>query len=234
MSDAAQEPLRPGVIKRTARLLVSADSYGLVLLLLVISYAVGAMWVDRKASSVVLFVQIAVVWFTLRVSRARPRLRRLATVLMVLTGIAAVANLLSSDDLTYRLAIAIAGVLYVIAPFSIIRNLAGRRAIDRETVLGAISTYLLFGIAFGFVYLELGAVQSDFFGNGQPVTMTQTLFFSFTTLTTTGYGNLVPEGNPGQTLAVCEMIVGQLFLITAVGKIVTEWRPRGWNPSREG
>ena len=61
--------------------------------------------------------------------------------------------------------------------------------------------------------------------------MQQVLFFSFTTLTTTGYGNLVPCQNPGQTLAVSEMILGQLFLITAMGKIVTEWRPRV-GPSR--
>jgi hypothetical protein len=60
--------------------------------------------------------------------------------------------------------------------------------------------------------------------------MAQTFFFSFTTLTTTGYGNLVPAGNPGQTISVLEMILGQLFLITALGKIVTEWRPRGWHP----
>ena len=42
------------------------------------------------------------------------------------------------------------------------------------------------------------------------------------TLTTTGYGNLVPAGNPGQTFAVTEAIVGQLFLVTAVAKIVNE------------
>jgi Ion channel len=48
----------------------------------------------------------------------------------------------------------------------------------------------------------------------------------FTTLTTTGYGNLVPAGNPGQTFAVLEMLIGQLFLVTAVGKVVSAWRPR--------
>ncbi len=36
-------------------------------------------------------------------------------------------------------------------------------------------------------------------------------FFSFTTLTTTDYGNLVPAGNPGQTFAVAEMLVGSRF-----------------------
>ena len=218
------------MLARFARTLISADSYGLVLLLVLASYAVGAMWTDRKATSVVLFVEIAAVWFALRVSQARPRLRRIAQVMMVLVGIAAIANLFATDERTYRLVIVVAGLLYVMAPFSIIRHLAQRHTIDQETMLGAISAYLLFGVAFSFVYLELGHIQTDFFGNGLVVTMPQVLFFSFTTLTTTGYGNLVPAGNPGQTIAVFEMILGQLFLITAMGKIVTEWRPRGWHP----
>ena len=54
------------------------------------------------------------------------------------------------------------------------------------------------------------------------------LFFSFVTLTTTGYGNLVPSQNPGQSLAVMEAVVGQLFLVTAVAKIVTAWHPARW------
>jgi hypothetical protein len=58
--------------------------------------------------------------------------------------------------------------------------------------------------------------------------MPQILFFSFTTLTTTGYGNLVPAANPGQTVAVAEMLLGQLFLITAFGKVVSAWQPARW------
>ena len=127
---------------------------------------------------------------------------------------------------------AIAGILYAIAPFSIIRHLATRPGVDQETMLGAICAYLLFGIAFAFLYREVAALQfppTPFFESAaEEPTMAQVLFFSFTTLTTTGYGNLVPAGNPGQTLAVSEMILGQLFLITALGKIVTEWQPRRW------
>ena len=52
-------------------------------------------------------------------------------------------------------------------------------------------------------------------------TTAQCLFFSFTTLTTTGYGDLVPAGNPGQSLAISEAVLGQLFLVTALGKIVS-------------
>jgi hypothetical protein len=72
---------------------------------------------------------------------------------------------------------------------------------------------------------------TPFFGADGDGNLSQDLFFSFVTLTTTGYGNLVPAANPGQSLAVLEALLGQLFLITAVGKIVTAWRPRAWRES---
>jgi hypothetical protein len=76
--------------------------------------------------------------------------------------------------------------------------------------------------------------DAPFFGDHGEGTMSQDLFFSFVTLTTTGYGNLVPAGNPGQSFAVLEALLGQLFLVTAVGKIVTVWRPRGWQGPTPG
>jgi hypothetical protein len=80
---------------------------------------------------------------------------------------------------------------------------------------------------FAFIYRFLGVVQpSAFFGaatgDGR---FPQDLFFSFTTLTTTGYGNYVPAGNPGQSFAVAEMLVGQLFLVTAVAKVINAYTP---------
>jgi hypothetical protein len=45
-------------------------------------------------------------------------------------------------------------------------------------------------------------------------------------MTTVGYGDLVPAANPGQTLAVLEALIGQLFLVVAVGKIISSYRPR--------
>jgi hypothetical protein len=71
----------------------------------------------------------------------------------------------------------------------------------------------------------LSQAQPPFFGTQGAGTFSQDLFFSFTTLTTTGYGNLVPAGNPGQTFAVLEMLTGQLFLVTAIAKVINAWRP---------
>ena len=103
------------------------------------------------------------------------------------------------------------GLLYLIAPFAIIRNVAQRPRVDRE-VVGAICAYIFIGMAFAFLFRTVALAQdSSFFGANGDGSMAETLFFSFTTLTTVGYGNLVPAANPGQSLAVIEMVLGPLF-----------------------
>ena len=84
---------------------------------------------------------------------------------------------------------------------------------------------------FAFAYRWLGEIQSGplFGANGQG-TMAQDLFFSFTTLLTIGYGNLIPSGTTGQTLAVIEGLLGSLFLIVMLAKAVAAWQPRVTRP----
>lgn len=127
------------------------------------------------------------------------------------------------------LAFAASGLLYLIAPVFVVRDIDSHRTVDRETVLGAITGYLLVGMFFAFAYRAIGILQpTPFFGAAGPGDTAQVLFFSFVTLTTTGYGDLVPASNPGQTMAVLEAVLGQLFLVAAVAKVITAWRPKGW------
>jgi hypothetical protein len=206
----------------------SLDSYGLVLLLILIAYALSAAITAAWAMSLVLTVQIATVWVTLRASRAHRVARAIANVILIIAALAAVVNLfIHRETVATGLLAILSGLLYLVAPFAIARHLAQRPLVDRETVLGAIAAYLLVGMFFAFLYRALGALQPGrFFGTQGEGTFPEDLFFSFTTLTTTGYGNLVPSGNPGQSFAVLEMLVGQLFLVTAVAKVISAWRPR--------
>jgi len=221
------------VLRRIGRTFVNADSYGFVLLLIIASYVLSVSVASDWGASAVVFIQALTVWFALRTSQARRPVRHAAFVLLVITGLVAIVNLAEPEG-TRRFLFALGSLLYFIAPFSIIRHLLSRSGVDQETLLGAISAYLLFGMFFAFFYIEISILQTSapfFAGQTTTASMQQVLFFSFTTLTTTGYGNLVPNQNPGQTLAVSEMILGQLFLITAMGKIVTEWRPRWSKPN---
>jgi len=213
--------------RRLVEAFSSPDSYGLVLLLILVTYALSAAITAAWAMSLVLLVQIATVWVTLRASRARRLARVIANAILVIAGLAALVNLFIHQETTGTgLLAALSGLLYLVAPVSIVRHLALRRAVDLQTVLGAIAAYLLVGMFFAFLYRALGALQPGlFFGSQGEGTFPQDLFFSFTTLTTTGYGNLVPAGNPGQSFAVLEMLVGQLFLVTAVAKVISAWQP---------
>jgi|Tabmets5t2r1_1033131.scaffolds.fasta_scaffold01707_4 hypothetical protein len=215
---------RPG---RLLQAIASPDSYGLVLLLILVTYALSATITAAWAVSLVLFVQIATIWVTLQASQARRRLREVTSAFLVISAAAAVLNLFTPRTPADVGGMAvISGLLYVAAPVVIVRHLVWRRTVDTQTVLGAIAAYLMVGMAFAFAYRALGALQAGaFFGLQGEGSFSQDLFFSFTTLTTTGYGNLVPAANPGQTFAVLEMLIGQLFLVTAVAKVVSTWRP---------
>jgi hypothetical protein len=219
--------------RRLARSFVSTDSYGLVLLLVMVTYVVSVSVNEARAASIVLVVQLATVWITLRTSQARPVVRRIADIVLILAAIVTVGSFFVHQKGTQLGGIfAVCCLLYLIAPFSIVRHLMIRRDIDVEALLGAVSAYLLIGMFFAYAYQAAGELGSEpFFGSAGHGTLSQDLFFSFVTMTTVGYGNLVPAANPGQTLAVAEAVIGQLFLVVAVGKVISGLQPRRGNGS---
>jgi hypothetical protein len=224
---------REGPVRRLVAAMVSPNSYGSVLILILVTYVLSVSLSQSWARSLVLLVQIGTVWLSLHVSGARRGVRAVATFLFVLAGLVAVANLVwGPGDLSTPGVFGASALLYLIAPLSILRAIVSQRDVGLETVLGAVDAYLLIGMFFAFVYQAAGAIGSEpFFEGGVAGTTSEALFFSFTTLTTTGYGNLVPAANPGQTFAVMEMLLGQLFLITAVAKVINAWRPARWKAS---
>jgi hypothetical protein len=225
-------PRRRPALWRLVRALSSPDSYSTVLLLILVTYALSVALTASSAASwaasLIVAVQIAAVWVSLRAARAQRPVQLIANVALAAAAVAAAANLIFGDRIDGgSVVLWVSCLLYLAAPVAIVRHLLLRHVVDAETVLGAIAAYLMAGMFFAFLYHAVGADQTrpPFFGSHGPGTFSQDLFFSFTTLTTTGYGNLVPSGNPGQTFAVLEMVLGQLFLVVAVAKVVSAWRP---------
>ena len=201
--------------------------YALLLLAILLSYTIAIVTAESQLGfSVLILAQLATLWLALRVSEA-DRLTRIAGIgilvmAVVLAGTVVVGATYGFLSDMNKWWFVIATAMYLVAPFAIMRHLVQRRETDRETLYGAIAAYLMIGMSFAFVFRNLGAWQSTpFFGTGGVGTMAEDLFFSFTSLTTVGYGNLVPAGNPGQTLAVFEAVLGQLFLVVVVARVVT-------------
>jgi len=206
-----------------------ADSYTLVLLFVVATYVISVSVTGPNAASIVLTVQLATVWLALRVSNARRAIRRLADVVLCLAAVVAIGGFfLHSKGGELGVVFAVSCLLYLIAPFAIVHHLILRRDFDRETLVGAITAYLLIGMFFAFAYRAAGELGNvPFFGAAGHGTLSQDLFFSFVTMTTVGYGNLVPAANPGQSLAIAEAVTGQLFLVVAVGKVISSMQFKG-------
>ncbi|GGN21307.1 hypothetical protein FHR83_002125 [Actinoplanes campanulatus] len=205
--------------------------YGLVLLLIISTYVLALLVRDRWQLAALLLVQTITVWQALRVSWARSGMRYAAAGVFLLALAAALLNLVvSHDSPLFGWTFLAASALYLLAPFAIVRHLGSQRGVDKQTLLGALAAYLLIGMAFGFAYQCLAVIQpGPLFGDDGEPGMSDSLFFSFVTMTTTGYGDLVPATDPARTIAVVEALTGSLFLVTAVAKVVENWRPRNWD-----
>lgn len=114
--------------------------------------------------------------------------------------------------------------LLTVAAAGVLGTVLTEREVGFRTILGGISVYVILGLLFSFAYAAVDRLQAGPFFETETGTG-DFAFFSITTLTTTGYGNLVPHGQPGRMLSGLEMLVGQIFLVTLIAGLVSLWRP---------
>jgi hypothetical protein len=102
------------------------------------------------------------------------------------------------------------------------RDLQSSGHVQLQAISGVLSLYLLLGMAFAFVYGAIDRLGSgEFFASGADASVSRCLYFSFTTLTTVGYGDLVAGSDLGRTLAIFEALLGQIYLVTVVSLLVS-------------
>jgi hypothetical protein len=112
---------------------------------------------------------------------------------------------------------------------SMLRHILATESATGETIIGALDVYVMFGLFFAAVYAAIDAFSpTPFFGSPVHSTSGSYQFFSFVTLTTVGYGNLVPATQVGQSLAILEALLGQIYLVTLVARLVSgfQWGTR--------
>jgi hypothetical protein len=104
-------------------------------------------------------------------------------------------------------------------------RLVGERGVVVQVVLGALAVYVLVGLVFGFA---IGAIAKGsagaYFSSGTDGSQSERIYYSFTTLTTTGFGDLTAATRGGRGLAVLEMLLGQLYLVTVIATLVGNLR----------
>jgi uncharacterized membrane protein len=199
------------------------DSYGLLLALLIVLYIVIAaenhesLW-GRFFVSVILGGVLLLAFHT---SHVRARGLTIGVILVVLADTANLIQALfdrhGSDGSTF-----IMFVLVLIAPVVVLNRIIRHDTVGLETILGAICVYVLIAIAFAGIY---GGVNDSepkgFFAQQVAPNNVDFLYFSFVTITTVGYGDLTAGTSTGRVLVTFEALIGQIFLVTLVARLVS-------------
>lgn len=206
--------------------------YGLLLGLIATSliFQLAAPFTDWSRL-VTVVLQGATLLLALRTSRVRPLILRIAAV-VVLFGVAAttvavitgVGNGADSTSIVNLLLVGLAPAAVIVGVW---RNVREDGGVTLTTMFGVLCIYLLAGMFFAFLY---GAAQvfgsSDVFAQASDPGQADFLYFSFTTMTTTGFGDLTAATGLGRALAISEALFGQIYLVTVVAAIVANLRPR--------
>jgi hypothetical protein len=222
--DARQPVRRRRLLAESPRF---ADSFGLVLVLLILSYFVIAAAGDGNAgriASIVIFA--ATTWLALRAAQVKRRILRIALALIPLvTTLAIILMLFGSEETANVVGKVLTILLVVVAPVAILKRLVEHPVISLNTFYGAVCVYLLIAMFFATTYGLIALVSGEQFFAQLTVAPQDTpavdyLYFSFVTITTTGYGDFTAATGLGRMTAVLEAIFGQLYLITVVALVV--------------
>lgn len=206
--------------------------YGLLLLLLIATYLLSASGLSTLAADLQTVLFAGVVLLAIRTS---PMSRRLTTGLaaVVLIGSAAATGAALTHTQAGEGAADIwKGLMLLLTAVLIVHRVLARPTVTVQSIYGALSAYLIIGLMFAAFYAAIDRLgPGSFFANHQPGNTQTFQYFSFTTLTTLGYGDFTAAGNGGRALAVIEALTGQVFLATLVARLVAAYRqPSGQEP----
>jgi hypothetical protein len=114
--------------------------------------------------------------------------------------------------------------LILTLPAIIVMRFRRNLYVNVQSVLGAVCIYLVIGIIYANVDSALGHLTGQrFFAEAPRATSSQFMYFSLVTLCTVGYGDLTPQTAGGRALAVSEALTGQLYLVTVIALLVSNF-----------
>jgi hypothetical protein len=145
--------------------------------------------------------------------------------LFIITGLPVLGTLENAFTLAF----------YAFTTLVILSRVLASEEVTTDTVYGAVSVYLLFGITWATAYDVIaaahpGSFYSDHTHNPDGVfTYQDLLYFSFVTLATLGYGDITPLTNQTRSLAMLEAVSGVLYTVVLIARLVGAL---GWSPRR--
>jgi hypothetical protein len=200
--------------------------YGLLLLILLTTYLLSAFLREKWLAALELAMFTVAGLLALRNSPLRSRTWRLAiTAAIVATAAMIVISASFDTPIGHGIAGIWTGLLLLFIVTLLVRQILLMPTVTIQSIFGAISAYLIIGLMFAAFYSAINDLQGSFFAGGQPGNLSTFQYFSFTTLTTLGYGDFTPLADGARAIAMIEAMSGQIFLATLVARLVSAFRP---------
>jgi len=179
----------------------------------------------------VIYLIVRAFWFILLVTgiltlaEDRSQMRKLMIIPVLLVIVSLVKLLLDNTFLDY-LEFLIMLAVFALLIYMVLEKVFEDGAITIHRVIGSILAYMLIGNLWGqiyqFVYIHVpGSLQVPEVHSATGVTNSVFLYFSYTTLTTTGYGDLLPVHSIARTLVIIEQLIGVLYPVVLIGRLVS-------------
>jgi hypothetical protein len=159
---------------------------------------------------------LAVVW----------HIRNAVTAVAVATAIelaAVVLRIVQPSARTESLDFAAAIVLLIALTVVLSTVVFGGGRVTVHRILGSIAIYLNVAAAFALAYRMIDAIGPNTFASSSPMNhpISDLIYFSFSVMTTSGFGDIVPIDPFARSLANVESVFGQLFPATLLARLIT-------------
>ena len=204
--------------------------YGAVLLLtLAVAVFVIAAPSADWSRAVTLAIEGSALVVAVATARERERVRY-RRALVVGAAMIVLIILVATGAVSEGLTAALLALVTAAVPVEIIRGvmrLLRERGVTVQAVAGALAIYLSIGLVFAWIISIITHVDSGwYFAQHTDGTEGDRVYFSFTVLTTTGFGDFSAATPAGHALAVIEMLTGQLYLVTVIGLLIGSFAQR--------
>jgi uncharacterized membrane protein len=223
-------PRQPEGRSRLAALrdiVLGPDSYGIVFVFLVGDYVFLTVGWTGRLSIIVTGIWLGLtVLLAFRTSEVPHRLMLVVRVAVAVIVVAAVAVAFGGGNRANGTIVILWSLLVLASPIAIGWRVLHHRRVTTQTVLGALCIYILIGLVFAnFDYGVQLVSGNSFFAQPGPHGPADFAYFSYVTMATVGYGDLSPATGLPRTNAVLEALIGQIFLVVLVARLVGMYTP---------
>ena len=198
---------------------------------MLLSPRIGDRWIVQAFMQLILLNAMLVTLWADSVSERRNWILPSLWVLSFIASLVALLPLTPDHrELVLKIEIAARVPIVTACAAGILIYVFRRSAVTLDGIFAAIAAYLLIAFAFAYCYLFLVMSKPESFrfpepiaGISDPGLDSSMMYFSFVTLATLGYGDILPYSEAARMLAVIEAVVGQFYVAVIVALLVSKF-----------